>query len=84
MPSLGFGEILVILLFALIVFGPRKLPEVGKTIGKSMREFRRAGAEIRAELELDAQPPVVPNPNRAAREAEAAGVGPDEDDPPGP
>ena len=53
MPSLGFGEILVILLVALVVFGPRRLPEMGRTMGRSLREFRRAAADIRAELELD-------------------------------
>lgn len=53
MPNLGFGEIIVILLVALLVFGPRKLPEIGRTMGKSMREFRRATAGWRAELEAD-------------------------------
>ncbi len=53
MPSLGFGEILVILLVALLVFGPRRLPEMGRTMGRSLREFRRAAADIRSELELD-------------------------------
>ena len=78
MPSIGFGEILVILVFALVIFGPRRLPEIGRTIGKSMRDFRRAGAEIRAELELDAEPPVVPNPNRVERKLD------EREPPPGP
>ncbi|MGH2546415.1 MAG: Sec-independent protein translocase subunit TatA/TatB, partial [Actinomycetota bacterium] len=42
MPSLGFGEILIILILALVIFGPRRLPEMGRTIGRSMRELRRA------------------------------------------
>jgi sec-independent protein translocase protein TatA len=53
MPNLGFGEIIVILLVALLVFGPRKLPEIGRTLGKSMREFRRATSGLRAEIEAD-------------------------------
>jgi sec-independent protein translocase protein TatA len=53
MPSLGFGEIVLILLLALIIFGPRRLPEMGRTIGKSMREFRRAASDLRQELEID-------------------------------
>lgn len=63
MPSLGFGEILVILLIALIVFGPTRLPEMGRTIGKSLREFRRTASDLRAEIEsdLDDEPPTVPN-----------------------
>jgi sec-independent protein translocase protein TatA len=61
MPSLGFGEILVILLFALIVFGPRKLPQMGRQVGKSLREFRRQAAELRAEVEQDLdEPPSTP------------------------
>lgn len=62
MPSLGIGEILVILIVALIVFGPRRLPEMGRSIGKSMREFRQAAADLRAEIEsdLDDEPPRVP------------------------
>jgi sec-independent protein translocase protein TatA len=59
MPSIGFGEILIILLIALIVFGPTRLPEMGRTIGKSLREFRRTASDLRAEIEsdLDDDPP---------------------------
>jgi sec-independent protein translocase protein TatA len=61
MPSLGFGEILVILIFALIVFGPRRLPQMGRQVGKSLREFRRQAAELRAEVEQDLdEPPSTP------------------------
>jgi sec-independent protein translocase protein TatA len=60
-PSLGFGEILIILVLALIIFGPRRLPEMGRTIGRSLRDFRRATSDIRTELEseLDEPPPVT-------------------------
>lgn len=47
MGSLGMQEIIVIFVLALIVFGPRKLPEIGKSIGKSLAEFRRASNELR-------------------------------------
>ena len=40
MPSVGFPELLVILVIALIVLGPKKLPEFGKSIGSGMREFK--------------------------------------------
>lgn len=53
MPSLGFGEIVLILLIALIIFGPKRLPEMGRTIGRSLKEFRRAAADLRAELDVD-------------------------------
>jgi sec-independent protein translocase protein TatA len=45
-PSIGFGEIVVILLLALIIFAPKRLPEMGKTVGRSLREFRRATTEM--------------------------------------
>ena len=53
MPSLGFGEILLILLVGLMIFGPKRLPEMGRTIGKSLKEFRRAASDLRAELDVD-------------------------------
>jgi sec-independent protein translocase protein TatA len=70
-PSLGFGEILLILLLALIIFGPRRLPEMGKTIGRSLREFRRATSEIRSEIQADIdEPPATTVEQRARRVAE--------------
>ena len=79
MPSLGFGEILIILLIALIVFGPRRLPEMGRTIGRSLREFRRAASELRADIEadLDDEPAPVERPGRTSTPAsgEAHGDG---------
>ena len=40
--SIGMPEMIVILVIALIIFGPRKLPELGKSLGKSIAEFKRA------------------------------------------
>jgi sec-independent protein translocase protein TatA len=40
MPSIGFPELIVILVIALIVLGPKKLPEAGRAMGKGMREFK--------------------------------------------
>ena len=40
MPGIGFPELLVILVIALIVLGPKKLPEAGRAMGKGMREFK--------------------------------------------
>jgi len=50
--NIGPTELIVILLIALIVFGPKRLPEVGRTIGKSLREFRQATSDIKDELNL--------------------------------
>ena len=47
MPSLGMQEIIVIFVLALIVFGPRKLPELGKTLGKGLAEFKKASNELK-------------------------------------
>jgi sec-independent protein translocase protein TatA len=67
-PSLGFGEILIILVLALIIFGPRRLPEMGRTIARSLRDFRRATSDIRTELESDLEePPPVTVEERARR-----------------
>jgi len=48
MGPLGWQETIFIFIFALLVFGPKKLPELGKTIGKAMTEFRRASSELRS------------------------------------
>ncbi len=47
MGSLGMQEIIVIFIIALIIFGPRKLPELGKSLGKSLAEFKRASNELK-------------------------------------
>ena len=47
MGSIGTQEIIIIFIIALIVFGPRKLPELGKTIGKGLAEFKKASNELR-------------------------------------
>jgi sec-independent protein translocase protein TatA len=49
--SLGMPELLLILVIALIVFGPKKLPEVGRSLGKAMREFKRTTEEIKGKFE---------------------------------
>jgi sec-independent protein translocase protein TatA len=51
MGSIGMPEMLVILVIALIIFGPRKLPELGKSLGKSLAEFKRASNDLRSTLE---------------------------------
>ncbi len=51
MGPLGVQEMVVIFLVALVLFGPKKLPELGKTIGKAITEFRRAQSELKAPFE---------------------------------
>ncbi|MFB3903101.1 MAG: twin-arginine translocase TatA/TatE family subunit [Acidobacteriota bacterium] len=45
--NIGFPELVVIFIIALLVFGPRKLPELGKTLGKGLAEFKRASNELK-------------------------------------
>jgi len=50
MPSLGPAEILVILVVALLVFGPDKMPDIARQVGRGMREFRKVQQHLRSEL----------------------------------
>jgi len=51
--SVGPLEIVIVLVLALLVFGPKQLPQMGRTLGKGVREFRRAADTARTELGLD-------------------------------
>jgi len=64
MLDIGFQELLLILVIALLVFGPKRLPELGRAVGRAMREFRRASDEFRSTLETNLQlnePDLVPS-----------------------
>ena len=49
--SVGMPELIIIFVIALIIFGPRKLPELGRSLGKSLTEFKRASNELRSTLD---------------------------------
>lgn len=49
--SIGMPELVIILVIALIIFGPRKLPELGRSLGRSLGEFKKASNELRSTLE---------------------------------
>ncbi len=51
MGQLGFQELILIFVVALLVFGPKKLPELGKSLGKGLKEFKRATNEIKSSWE---------------------------------
>jgi TatA/E family protein of Tat protein translocase len=81
--SLGIPEILFIMVVALLIFGPRRLPEIGRTLGKALGEFRRATSDLKRSIDTEltleetgAQPsksarrPEAPPPVRPSREVE--------------
>jgi sec-independent protein translocase protein TatA len=55
MGPLGVPELIIIFIVALVVFGPRKLPELGRSLGKSLSEFKRASNELRNTLDEEIQ-----------------------------
>ena len=70
MGSIGFPELLVIFVIALIVFGPRRLPEIGKALGQGINEFKRASKDLQnrleEEIEQDRQASTTATPEAAA------------------
>jgi len=51
--GIGTGELIVILIVALVIIGPQKLPEIAKSLGKAMGEVKRATRDIQDELKFD-------------------------------
>jgi TatA/E family protein of Tat protein translocase len=63
--DIGLQELVVIFLIALLVFGPKNLPQLGRALGRAMREFRRASDEFRSTIETNLQinePDPIPTP----------------------
>ena len=76
-PNIGPGELILILIIALVVLGPGKLPDVAASLGKSVREFRKAATDVSDAARLDAPTNPAPAPQAqvsapAAPEAAAA------------
>ena len=83
MLNIGPMELIIILVLALIVFGPQRLPEIGRTVGKSLREVRKASSDLRQEFEADLdddmwsgpEPPRVPNPRATSTPSDGSRPG---------
>jgi Tat protein translocase TatB subunit len=75
MPSIGPLEILVVAVVALIVFGPERLPDIARTVGRTASNLRRMASEVREEFEFglddddDLEPPASSRPRRRGAEA---------------
>jgi sec-independent protein translocase protein TatA len=66
MPNIGVPELIVVLVIALLVLGPGKLPEVGASLGKTIREFRKASTDLEESANIN-----QPAPNRLASQPSA-------------
>ncbi|MHB1389618.1 MAG: Sec-independent protein translocase subunit TatA/TatB [Thermoleophilia bacterium] len=84
MPSVGWQELIIVLVIMLVIFGPKRLPEIGRSLGKGIKEFKKSTSEIQEQLTqeepqvtkteaAEPQPTVVPE----AKEAPAAKTAPE-------
>ena len=51
--NLGFPEMIFLFLLALLIFGPKKMPEIGRQIGRALNEFKRASNEFKSQIETE-------------------------------
>ncbi len=65
--GIGIQELAIIFVVALLIFGPKRLPEFARSLGKGLAEFRRASSDLRQSFSLDADPP-APAPPRNSPE----------------
>jgi sec-independent protein translocase protein TatA len=66
--GLGMGEMILIFLVVLLLFGAKRLPEIGSSLGKGIREFKSSVREIEGELKQPRYPPPPPPPPQEARQ----------------
>jgi len=62
MPSIGWPELVVLLVVVLIIFGPGKLPDIGNAIGRGVREFRKASNDLESSIRGETKKPSAPAP----------------------
>ena len=74
--SIGMPELIIIFVIALIIFGPRKLPELGRSLGKSLAEFKRASNDLKSTLEEEIRLEEQRTAIEAAKQASPASQAP--------
>ena len=72
MPNIGAPELIIILVIALLVLGPGKLSEVGKSIGQSIKEFRKASTDVQEGMNINPAPAAPAAPGAAVPAAPIA------------
>ena len=72
--GIGAPELIFILVLALLIFGPKRLPQLGRTLGKGMAEFRKASTEIQRAFNTELDPPAETPAQRYAKRAMALGT----------
>ncbi len=82
--AMGFSETIFLFFLALLIFGPKKLPEIARTIGKAMNEYKRASNEFRSQieseisnLEVEKEPTVLPPAHAPAGSVAALALSPE-------
>lgn len=75
-PNIGPGELILILIIALVVLGPGKLPDVAQSLGRSLREFRKAASDVSDAARVDTPAPNQPAAPSAAPSAPASNTAP--------
>ena len=73
--NLGLPEMMFIFVIALIIFGPKKLPEIGRQVGRALNEFKRASNEFKAQIESEISQLDVDTAQRQIRPPAAAPQG---------
>ena len=72
--GIGGTELLLIMVVALLVFGPKRLPELARTMGRGLAEFRRASSDLRRSIDLEMDPRTTSAPDPAAEPPAQAGA----------
>ncbi|MHB0914749.1 MAG: Sec-independent protein translocase subunit TatA/TatB [Thermoleophilia bacterium] len=77
MPSIGWTELIVILVIILVIFGPKRLPEIGRSLGKGIKEFKKSTTELQEHITGDPSAPTVERSEKVEETKDAAPTGPE-------